>query len=144
MRNRRNILPPVLFKNSFRFSFYMEILITDNKSIKEIQEEFQRTFPYLKIEFFRYVQKNGSSPAKPQPIPDKMTIGMVRHDHSDGTLNISGSRSVEEIEKDFLNKFGLAVEVFRKSGNMWIETILTHHWSLLRQNHEGQQMSIHE
>jgi len=122
----------------------MEITITDNKSIKEIQEEFQKRFPYLKIEFFRHMQKNGGSPVKLQPIPDKMTIGMVRHTHTDGALNIAGSRSVEEIEKDFLDKFGLAVEVFRKSANMWIETSLTHHWSLLRQNHEGQQMSFHE
>src|ERR1035437_4710193 len=119
----------------------MEIIITDNKSIKEIQEEFQNTFPYLKIGFFRHVQKNGGAPVKPQPIPDKMTVGMVRHLHTEGPLNIAGSRSVEEIEKDFQDKFGLAVEVFRKSGNMWIETTFTHHWSLLRQNFEGQQMS---
>ena len=119
----------------------MEIIITDNKSIKEIQLEFQNTFPYLKIEFFRNGQKNGSAPIKPQTIPDKMTLGMVRHVHTEGALNIAGSRSVEEIEKDFRDKFGLSVEVFRKSGNMWIGTTFTHHWSLLRQNHEGQQMS---
>ena len=69
----------------------MEIIITDNKSIKEIQQEFQNTFPYLKIEFFRNGQKNGSAPIKPQTIPDKMTLGMVRHVHTEGALNIAGS-----------------------------------------------------
>ena len=119
----------------------MEIIITDNKYIKEIQEEFQRRFPYLKIEFFRNATQKGSSTPKSQIIPGKMAIGMVRHTHVEGALNIDGSRSVEEIENDFQNKFGLSVEIFRKSGNMWIETTLTHHWSLLRQNFEGQQMS---
>ena len=119
----------------------MEILITDNKYIKEIQEEFQKRFPYLKIEFFRNVQKNGNPILKSQQISNKMSIGMVRDLHAEGTLNIDGSRRVEEIENDFQNKFGLSVEVFRKSGNMWIETTLTNHWSLLRQNFEGQQMS---
>ena len=119
----------------------MEILITDNKFIKEIQEEFQKRFPYLKIEFFRNTQKNSNTPLKSQPVKGKMTIGMVRSKHTEGPLNIAGSRSVEEIESDFQNKFGLFVEVFRKSGNLWIETTLTHHWSLLRQNFEGQQMS---
>jgi len=119
----------------------MEIIITDKKSIKELQEEFQKIFPYLKIEFFRHEKKDGSTPFKLQPIPDKMTVGMVRHMHTEGPLNIAGSRSVEEIEKDFRDIFGLSVEVFRKSGNMWIGTTFTHHWSLLRQNLEGQQMS---
>ncbi len=119
----------------------MEIIITDNKYIREVQEEFQKKFPYLKIEFFRNTSKNGSSTIKSQIIPGKMAVGMVRHTHADGALNIDGSRTVEEIENDFQNKFGLSVEIFRKSGNMWIETTLTHHWSLLRQNHEGQQLS---
>lgn len=119
----------------------MEILITDNKYIKEIQEEFQKTFPYLKIEFFKTSYKSGNAHLKSQLIPSKMTLGMVRNIHYEGMLNIDGARKVEEIENDFQNKFGLSVEVFRKSGNMWIETTLTHHWSLLRQNFEGQQMS---
>jgi hypothetical protein len=119
----------------------MEILITDNKYIKEIQEEFQKTFPYLKIEFFKNLQRNGTAVPKSQLISGKMTVGMVRAIHTEGPLSIDGSRKVEEVENDFQNKFGLSVEVFRKSGKMWIETTLTHHWSLLRQNFEGQQMS---
>jgi hypothetical protein len=119
----------------------MEIIITDDKHIRDIQDEFQKLFPYLKIEFLKNTQKAGSNILKSQVIPPKMTLGMVRHIHAEGALNIDGSRSVEEIENDFQNKFGLSVEVFRKSGSMWIETSLTHHWSLLRQNFEGQQMS---
>ena len=119
----------------------MEIIITDNKFIKEIQDEFHTEFPFLKIEFFKHSQKDGRSMLKSQPISGKMVIGMVRHNHSEGPLNIEGTRSVEEIESDFQNKFGLSAQVFRKSGSMWIETTLTHHWSLLRQNLEGQQMS---
>lgn len=119
----------------------MEIIITDNKYIREIQEEFQKKFPFLKIEFLKNSIKNGSSSLKSQLISGKMTVGMVRHIHPEGALNIDGSRSVEEIENDFQNKFGLSAQVFRKSGSMWIETTLTHHWSLLRQNFEGQQMS---
>jgi len=118
----------------------MEIAITDQKYIKELQEEFQQKYPFLKIEFFRNVAKNGSS-LKSQLISGKMTVGMIRHMHPEGSLDINGHRSVEEVENDFQNKFGLSAQVFRKFGSMWIETTLTHHWSLLRQNHEGQQMS---
>jgi hypothetical protein len=121
-------------------SYIMQIKITDNKSIKEIQTEFQNAFPFLKIEFFKNDTEKRNSSIKSQPIPDRTTIAMVRHIHTESEVNISGNRSVEELENDF-KKYGLFVEVFRKSGNMWIETTLTHHWSLLRQNYEGQQLS---
>jgi len=118
----------------------MEIIINDSKYISEIQEEFQKSFPYLKIEFFKHKQDTGSSLAKPRPISGKMTLGMIRNSHDEAVLNIAGSRSVAEVERDFQDKFGLCAEILRKSGRMWIETTLTHHWSLLRQNFEGQQM----
>ena len=119
----------------------MEIIITDSKYIREVQEEFQKLFPYLKIEFFKSKKQSGKSILKSQLIPGKTTIGTVSDIHHPGIINIDGSRSVDEIECDFQNKFGLYAEVFRKSGGMWIETTLTHHWSLHRQNFEGQQMS---
>jgi len=118
----------------------MEIIINDSKYISEIQEEFQKSFPYLKIEFFKHKQDTVNSVAKPRPISGRMTLGMIRNSHIEAVLNIAGSRSVEDVQSDFQDKFGLYAEILRKSGRMWIETTLTHHWSLLRQNFEGQQM----
>jgi hypothetical protein len=66
---------------------------------------------------------------------------MTRRVQTEGMLNIDETRSIEEVESDFNNTFGLNAVVFRKSGNMWIKTSLTHHWSLGRQNLEGRQLS---
>jgi hypothetical protein len=38
-------------------------------------------------------------------------------------------------------EFGLCVQVFRKSGNHWIETSLTNSWTLEQQNREGFELS---
>ncbi|MNF16790.1 hypothetical protein D3C80_2199700 [compost metagenome] len=45
------------------------------------------------------------------------------------------------VEKDFWEKLGLSAQIFRKSGNLWIETSLTDDWTLARQNDEGFQLS---
>lgn len=119
----------------------MQIVITDNTYIKEIQDEFQKEFPFLKIEFFKNFNKSGNPAQKSQPISSRMILGAVRHSQPDGILDIDGDRTVDEVENDCLNKFGLNSHVFRKSGNMWIETSLTSHWTLQRQNLQGQQMS---
>jgi len=44
------------------------------------------------------------------------------------------------VEKDF-ESLGLFAEVFRKSGNVWIETSLTNDWTLQQQNLEGEEIS---
>ena len=119
----------------------MEIMITDNSYVKDIQEEFHKEFPYLKIEFFKNGIQGDKHAQKSPPISGKMLLANVRHVHSEGPININGSRSVEELKTDFQNNFGLLAQVFRKSSSLWIETTLTEHWSLTRQNREGQQMS---
>jgi hypothetical protein len=119
----------------------MEITVNDTKYVREVQEDFQKRFPFLKIEFFKNTVDRSGSALKSQTIPGRTPIGMIRQIHTEGAINVNGSRSVEDLENDFQNKFGLSVQVLRKSANMWIETTFTHHWSLLRQNYEGQQLS---
>ena len=117
----------------------MNIEISNDKSVAEVQKEFRAAFPFLKIEFFK---KNGTSLRNGlQTIPDKTTIGMIRPVQDAAIVDIDPARRVEEVEEDFFKKLGIMVRIFRKAGNMWIETTLTDNWSLRRQNHEGEQMS---
>ena len=46
-----------------------------------------------------------------------------------------------ELEKIFKDQFGLAVQVFRKSGNLWLETTMTDNWTLQQQNNHGKEIS---
>ncbi len=51
----------------------------------------------------------------------------------------SGARdmSVSELEQLFLTKYGLNAQVFRRSGNLWLQTSATDHWTLAEQNRKG-------
>src|ERR1700679_3652553 len=119
----------------------MEINISNDRLISDLQKDFSNEFPFLKIEFFRNFQKMGEPSPKLQLIPKTLFVGQVRSTHTDGQIDLNGSKSVAEVENEFQNIYGLSVQVFRKSGNVWIETSLTDHWSLLRQNYQGHQLS---
>lgn len=119
------------------------MIITDKKNIREIQKEFNDKFPYLKIEFYTGKHKRGEgSPVVERLNPDQ-SIGAIRKVHTDGDLSIDGDLKVSHFEKMFLEKYGLNVQVFRKSGNLWMQTTTTDDWTLNEQNRKGGSSELH-
>ena len=112
--------------------------ITDSKKLKAIQAEFQEKFPYLKLEFYEGKHESGKpSPAGKQLGPEK-TIGQVRTVQADGDLGIDGQLKVSTLETRFWQHYGLNVQVFRLSGNLWLQTSTTDSWTLAEQNRKGE------
>ena len=70
-------------------------------------------------------------------------IGELRNKHINGTLSISPTMTVSDLEQNFQDQFGLAVQVFRRSGNAWLETTVTDSWTLDKQNKQGEALSIY-
>ena len=110
------------------------MIITDSKTIKEIQKEFNNKFPFLKIEFYKesHLAKEGS--------PDSMkwdsdeTIESIRKIHNSGNLSIKQDQKISTLETNFLEQYGLNAQVFYKSGNLWLQTTTTDEWTLKQQN----------
>ncbi len=119
----------------------MEILIKDNKTIKEVQQQFSKEFQFLKIEFFDIPLDGRKVLSKSHVYPPHRTLGTIRQKHNEGTIRILQSTTVGDMEKMLWEKFAISIQVFRKSGNLWIETSLTDSWTLDRQNQEGKAMS---
>ena len=115
----------------------MKLRIDDKRPISAIQEEFNTAFPFLKIEFFKKPHEAGeASPIGEMLSPDS-DLGRWRTNHSEGELTITKDSIVEEVESKFQEKFGLSAQVFRKSGNVWLETSATDSWTLAEQNEQG-------
>jgi hypothetical protein len=119
----------------------MQIGIKDETRIMDIQKEFNTSYPYLKLEFY----KNLLPQNNPSPKAEKMNPGesfkKISRSYEPGTINIDRKRTVSELVHDFWKIFGLSVLVFRKSGNLWIETSLTDSWTLGKQNTIGESFS---
>lgn len=120
----------------------IHLAIFADRTIKEVQEDFTNAFPYLKIEFFR----NGE--VRKDRYPAQMMIAHNRtlkeawvRKKTEGRFPLSETMSVSDLENTFLDHYGLSVQVFRRSGNLWLETTMTDSWTLRQQNEHGKEIS---
>jgi len=112
----------------------MKLKINVGMCIRDIQKQFSDEYPYLKIEFFRH--KHGLRQLSPKKERlDPITIIPLNNGHAKNwSLDAGKNITVGEFEKECWEKTGIAVQVFRKSRNLWIETSLTDGWTLEKQN----------
>ncbi len=118
------------------------INITDDKKISLVQEEFNTMFPFLRLEFFSNRHNSHQGSNKKDMLNADLTLMQCRKKHNEGELVLRENMRVTEIEKSFQHIFGLAAQVFRKSGKSWIETTVTDDWTLKQQNDEGKELSF--
>jgi hypothetical protein len=119
----------------------MKIAINDRRKVFAIQEAFSKAFPYLKLEFLvKPHQVNGGHPGKFIK-HNSITVGECRSLHKTGNLTITENMTVANLERRFADIYGLGVQVFRKSGKMWLETSVTGDWTLAEQNRQGEHLS---
>jgi hypothetical protein len=118
----------------------MILYIHQENQIRNIQNEFNEVYPFLKIEFFK-----NSSKKKPLQKSEKINAGekvkLVVNLNGSNKIDIGKQRTVAQLEEDFKELLGLNALVYRKSGNLWIETSLTDDWTLEQQNSEGEFIS---
>jgi hypothetical protein len=119
----------------------MMLYINQESQIRNIQNDFNEAYPFLKIEFF----KNSINKKKPSQKFEKINaflkVSLVAQLDGCNKIDISKQRTVAQLEEDFKELLGLNAQVYRKSGNLWIETSLTDDWTLEQQNNEGEFIS---
>ena len=113
------------------------MLITDDKKLIDIQREFNQKFPFLKIEFYSGHHDPGEGSPQQERLDAQKTIGAVRTIQKEGSMRVDGRMKVSTFEQAFDEKYGLNVQVFRKSGNLWMQTTSTDSWTLDEQNRKG-------
>ncbi|HKR07185.1 MAG TPA: hypothetical protein VJY62_21285 [Bacteroidia bacterium] len=119
------------------------IAIDGKQTIATLQKEFNKTFPFLKIEFFREPCIKGKGNSKDKMILTNEIISRLQRKKQSGKILFTNQTPVRELEENFLNKFGICMQVFRKSGNVWLETTSTDDWTLEQQNEEGRSLAQH-
>ena len=125
----------------FSKNFLMNLRIAPNRLISDLQKDFNNAFPFLKLEFFR--NRNQQIPVFTfqQILPYNNRIAEGQAAITDGDIEVNPDMRVKELEKIFQDQFSLAVQVFRRSGNLWLETTMTDNWTLRQQNEHGREIS---
>lgn len=113
----------------------MQITLSNDRSIADVQTDFANVFPYLKIQFFKRGHITFQDSPRKKILPSTTLLREVSH--LNGEVIISENMTVSELEALFKQRFHLNIQVFRKSGRSWLETIFTDNWTLKKQNQEG-------
>ena len=119
----------------------MKMLITENIYIRDIKLGFTNLFPFLKIEFYRNVPGLHKHYSPEKKLSDNFKIGDAWKRKTTAEVDINDTTKVKDLEMTFMEKFGLAIQIFRKSGNLWLETTMTDNWTLKQQNDHGKEIS---
>lgn len=114
----------------------MKLTISKEKKIGDIQEDFSKLYPFLKIEFYKIPDKDSS--LKKQLTNSELLRPMPG---TEGLVEIYDTVTVGDLEKSFLEQFGLKAQVSRKAGVIWLETTMTSNWTLRKQNDHGRELT---
>ncbi len=95
--------------------------INDNTALKEIQLVFSNFYPYLQIAFYRKGHTEYEVSKETDAIDADTTVGSIKKTHVSGLLEIQPLYKVSEVEKEFQERFGLSVQIFRKEKEKWIQ-----------------------
>src|SRR5688572_27739170 len=119
---------------------HMQLTIAGARPIHDVQHDFNASYPFLKLEFFRPLSGSQSAAAK-NILKDSLMISDARRIQYDGILEIDDSMKVSDLENTLKDQYGLLAQVFRKSGNVWLETTMSDGWTLKQQNDHGREIS---
>ena len=111
--------------------------IKKTNSLKDLQVQFSRIFPGLKIEFFRVAEAGYEGPYDLLHYDLDTLVSQINSDMEDAEINIDENETVEDFESRFADILGINVQVFRRSKELWLQTMKTDKWTLSRQNLKG-------
>lgn len=116
--------------------------IESTHKLSEIQKKFNSKYPFLKLEFFSKPHDVGAGSPKKDILNNELSIADISTKEKSGTINIQPQSKAFEIEQNFMKLFGLSAQVFRLSGNVWLETTSTDDWTLEEQNNTGKEAAV--
>lgn len=112
----------------------MELRIHSDSTVGDLKSQFSALFPNLKLSVFKKTHRR----LQPSPIAQLVTANTLLRKHAPkmrtGNFKFSPTTSVADFEQGLQREFDLSVQVFRRSGSSWIETIQTDNRSLQEQN----------
>jgi hypothetical protein len=112
----------------------MKLEINEKVKLSELKNLFSNMFPLLKIEFFRKGHIEGQPSTKAELLPGDLIAGEVGSIKQNSSIDIGKHITVAELERAFHDRYGLNIQVFRKSGDVWLETTITDNMTLEQQN----------
>ena len=107
--------------------------IEPDRTVLELKKEFTDLFPGLKIEVFAHDHESGEGSPKKDAYKGVVTVSEINPKQTECSLILDPEMTVAEVEEKFHSEAGLNVQVFRKMGVIWLETVQTDGYTLTHQ-----------
>jgi hypothetical protein len=112
----------------------MVLHISADRTIGELQSDFSESFPGLKLVFFSKPHRAYKGSAAKFLLEKKeLPLHQISSNIKTGYLLLEPDMVVWQVERLFEEEYALHVQVFRKSGNTWLETSVTDDLTLEQQ-----------
>jgi hypothetical protein len=115
----------------------MEIFLSSESQVKEINKEFIKAFPFLKLEFYTRKHIPGETSIWAHKFPERTALKEISRRFMPGMIKINSFDTVAELEQRFQKQFDLSVQVYRRMGEIWLETVQTDDLSLEKTKQYG-------
>jgi hypothetical protein len=100
----------------------MHLEINDKTLLGDIQKTFSDYYTYLSLAFFRDQHKKYEASDEAHRLSPGLTVGEVRNTHVSTLIEIRPSYHVADVEREFMLKLGLSVQVLKKENERWEQT----------------------
>jgi hypothetical protein len=115
----------------------MEIFLSSESTIKEINKEFKKSFPLLQLEFYKRKHGFAETSIWEQKFHERTCLKEINRNFKAGIIEVNPLDTVAEFEQKFQRNFGLSVQIYRRMGDIYLETVQTDGFSLKKQNNMG-------
>ncbi|CAG5078817.1 hypothetical protein [Parvicella tangerina] len=106
--------------------------VNKETTLTDLKDWFSESFPNLKIEFYDHSHNKGEGNVSSELLTDLNKL-VSPNGNPEVELTIFDDYSTNLVEHIFRTKLHLNVQVFRKNGKNWIQTITTDNWTLKEQ-----------
>ncbi len=114
-----------------------KMTISRDLTITDLKRQFFEVFNHLKIEFYGHSHKVGEGSAYSDQIDSGTELIKINPKLQKGVIEFEKEMTVKDFETLMEEKYGLHVQVFRKSAELWLQTSSTDHWTLVKQDGKG-------
>ncbi len=111
--------------------------ISPDLTVNSLINEFSELFPGLKLELYFENHNQGENTSSKSMIDHEIKLEDINTSIRAGEMYVNPEMTVAEFENKFHKTFGLNVQVFRKSNDLWLQTSATDEWTLEVQNRKG-------
>lgn len=100
----------------------MYLEINDTTRIGDIEQVFSNFYPYLQIRFYKRSHEKYEASDEIDLISPEVRVSDIKKTHVSGILEIRPLFTIAAVEKEFLQRFGLSVQILWKENKQWEQT----------------------